>query len=114
MRTFRRILFGLVVLLVVAVVAGYWYERPLLRTGTGYAAHNACAVTDLAGRDNPEDDLPDNPLVPYLRSREIGDDQVRASLLGLLSRQTAWYTPGFGCTLSKDRPDLPHAALVGP
>jgi CubicO group peptidase (beta-lactamase class C family) len=114
MRTFRRILLGVVVLVVALVVAAYWYERPLLRTGTGYAAHNACAVTHLAGRDDPEDDLPDNPLVPYLRSREIGQDQVRASVLGLLSRQVAWYTPGFGCTLSGDQPDLGHPALVDP
>ncbi len=114
MRTFRRILLGLVLLVVMGVVAAYWYERPLLRTGTGYAAHNACAVTKVAGRDDPEDDLPDNPLVPYLRSRQIGEDQVRASLLWLWSRQVAWYTPGFGCTLSVDRPDLNAAALVDP
>lgn len=57
----RRIL--LVVLAFVAVIAigAYWYERPLLLTGTGYAAHNACAVTTVAGRDDPAADLPDNP-----------------------------------------------------
>ena len=114
MRTFRRILFWTVVLVCVGVVAAYWWQRPLLRTGTGYAAHNACAVTHIAGRENFEDDLPDNPLVPYLRSRDIGEDQVRASLLGLFSRQVAWYQPGFGCTLSSYRPDLGRPALVGP
>ena len=31
-----------------AVGAGL-YARPLLETGTGYAAHNACAVTSVAG-----------------------------------------------------------------
>ena len=114
MRLFRRIVLGLVVLLVVGVVAAYWYQRPLIRTGTGYAAHNACAVTHLAARDDPSEDLPDNPLVPYLRVREIGDSQVRASLLGLWSRQYAWYTTGFGCTLGKYRPDLPVPTVVSP
>ena len=54
MRLLRRILLGLLVLVVVAAVGGYWYERPLLLTGTGYAAHNACAVEHIAGRDDPE------------------------------------------------------------
>lgn len=112
MRIFRRVLLGLVLLLVAAVVAGYWYERPLLRTGTGYAAHNACAVEHVGGRDDPEADLPDNPLVPYLRTRDIGQTQVRASLMGLLSRQVAWYTPSYGCTLSRSRPSYPPPTPV--
>ncbi|HQR28208.1 MAG TPA: serine hydrolase [Nocardioides sp.] len=106
MRLFRRILVGLLLLVVVALVAGYWYERPLLLTGTGYAAHNACAVEHVAGRDDPEDDLPPNPLVPYLRTKDVGDDGVQASILGVFAKQTAWYTPGFGCTLADERPDL--------
>ena len=113
MRIFRRVLLGVVLLLVIGVVGAYWYERPLLRTGTGYAAHNACAVERVAGRDEPQDDLPDNPLVPYLRTRRIGDDQFRASLLGVLNQQVAWYTPGYGCTLADDRPDLPDPTPVG-
>ncbi|WP_226996883.1 hypothetical protein [Tessaracoccus aquimaris] len=44
--------------LVLASVAGYWYLRPLLRTGTGYAAHNLCAVTEVADRSDAQDDLP--------------------------------------------------------
>lgn len=112
MRILRRILLGVVLLVVAAVVAGYWYERPLLRTGTGYAAHNACAVQHLAGRDDPEDDLPDNPLVPFLRTRDIGQTQVRASLLGLMSRQVAWYTRSYGCTLARERPSYPPPTPV--
>ena len=45
----RRILGALVALVLLALVGGYWYERPLLLTGTGYAAHNACAVPLVAG-----------------------------------------------------------------
>ena len=112
MRTFRRILLGVLVLAVVAVVAGYWWQRPLLLTGTGYAAHNACAVTHVADRDDPESDLPDNPLVPYLRSAESEDDAVRSSILGVLAAQRAWFTDGFGCTLADERPDLGEATAV--
>ena len=112
MRIFRRILLGLVVLVIAAAVAGYFRERPLLRTGTGYAAHNACAVQHVAGRDDPQDDLPDNPLVPFLRTRDVGQTQVRATLLGLLSRQVAWYTRSYGCTLATDPPSFPPPTPV--
>ena len=104
-RIVRRLLLVLVLLLVVALVGGYWYARPLLLTGTGYAAHNACAVQLLAGRDDPEEDLPPNPLVPYLRSEE-SRSQVTGSLLGLLAKQEAHHTEGYGCTLGDRAPDL--------
>lgn len=106
MRLLRRIVLGLLIVALVAAVAGYWYARPLLRTGTGYAAHNACAVTSVAGRSEPKDDLPPNPLVPYLRTKDVGDGGVQASVLGLLARQRAWHTDGFGCTLAEERPEL--------
>ncbi len=103
----RRIIGVVGVLLVVALVGGYWYERPLLLTGTGYAAHNACAVTHLTGRSHPETDLPPNPLVPYLRSRTTdGGAAVESSILGILARQKAWYVEGYGCILGADKPDL--------
>lgn len=90
------------------LVGGVLYARPLLETGTGYAAHNACAVAYVAGRgaDAADDDLPPNPLVPLLRT-SVDDSEGRAStsVLGLF-RQTAWYTPGLGCTLADERPRL--------
>ena len=116
-RWLPRILLGVLILLVIAVVGGYWYARPLLLTGTGYAAHNACAVTHLAGRDDPASDLPPNPLVPYL-TVDVTADGASASVFGFLATQKAWFTPGFGCTLAAQRPDLgsatPAAAGVGP
>ena len=104
-RVVRRVLLAMVLLLVVGLVGGYWYARPLLLTGTGYAAHNACAVRLLADRDDPEADLPPNPLVPFLRTSEDGA-QVTGSLLGLLARQEAHYAEGYGCTLGDRAPDL--------
>ncbi len=111
MRRLRRVLVALLVLVVIALVAGYWYERPLLRTGTGYAAHNVCAVERVAGRTDPADDLPLNPLVPY---PEHEPRRRRVHLLGLLARHLAWYAEGFGCTLADERPDLGTATPVEP
>ncbi|MGJ3508284.1 serine hydrolase domain-containing protein [Enemella sp. A6] len=90
---------GLVLLgvLVLAVVGGFWYVRPLLLTGTGYAAHNACALAHLADRDH-NSDLPPNPLVPHLRV-SLSRDGASASIWGFLATQKAWYEEGAGCTL---------------
>lgn len=107
-----KILAVLLTLVVIAAIGGYWYERPLLRTGTGYAAHNACALTHLAGRSDPATDLPPNPLVPYLRSKDDGHGEVKATIMGLLAGQKAWYTSGFGCTLADRQPDLGSPTLV--
>ncbi len=117
-RRHRRVLVWLLALLLLvlaALVGGYWWQRPLLLTGTGYAAHNDCAVRLLAGRSDPEADLPPNPLVPHLRTEEHeeGDQvSVTATLRGLLAGQRAWYTDGFGCTLAEQPPDLPEPTEV--
>ncbi|NHA69142.1 serine hydrolase domain-containing protein [Phycicoccus flavus] len=113
MRVLRRVLLLLVVLAVVAAAAGYRYARPLVHTGTGYAAHNACAVTFVAGRDDADADLPPNPLVPYLTGydNKAGRSSTAAALW-LLAKQKAYYTPGYGCTLAAERPDLGRASEV--
>jgi CubicO group peptidase (beta-lactamase class C family) len=105
----------LLLLIVVGLVAVYRWQRPLLVTGTGYAAHNDCAVRHVARRSDPENDLPPNPLVPHLRMSEHSDGEggrVDASLRGLLAEQTAWHAGGFGCTIAEDRPDLPRPTEV--
>ena len=112
MRWVIWILVGIVVVAVVVGVAGYWYARPLLLTGTGYAAHNACALTRLADRP-ADDDLPPNPLVPYLRTSTT-DDGARTTVLGALAGQRAWYSPGFGCTLADAAPDLGEPTPIAP
>lgn len=106
MRVLGRVLVLLLVVAVAAAVAGYRYARPLVHTGTGYAAHNSCAVTFIAGRDDPEADLPPNPLVPYLTGyvNEAGRSSTAATLW-LLAKQRAYFTPGYGCTLADERPD---------
>lgn len=105
------VLAAVALVVIAAVTAVYWWQRPLLLTGTWYAAHNACAVTEVAGRDDPSSDLPPNPLVPYLRVAGAGDP-TDGTLLGVLARQRAWHTDGFGCTLASERPDLGEATVV--
>ena len=115
MRRLRRVLAVLLVVVLIALVAGYWYERPLLLTATGYAAHNACAVEGISGRSDPESDLPPNPLVPILRTSSHADSgRTKGSILRVLAAQNAWFTEGFGCTVAEDRPDLPDPLAVAP
>lgn len=111
-RIIRRSIGGLLGLVAVGGVAGYWYERPILLTATGYAAHNDCAVREIAGRDDPASDLPDNPLVPYLRG-SVDGAETTGSLWGVLARQKAWYTEGFGCTVAAEKPRLGSATTLG-
>ena len=108
-----RTVLGLLALLVIAFVAAYWYARPLLLTGTGYAAHNACALAELSGRTDAETDLPPNPLVPYLRTSTGDDGTVTASVFGLLARQSATPVEGWGCTVG-DPADLPPREPIDP
>jgi CubicO group peptidase (beta-lactamase class C family) len=105
MRRARYVVLGIVLVLVVVAAGGYFYERPLLLTGTGYAAHNACALKAIAGRDDAKVDLPPNPLVPVLRTKTTAAS-AKASILGVLAKQQAWATPGYGCTLADHRPKL--------
>lgn len=113
MRVFLRVVAVLLVLVIAAGIGGYFYAKPLLLTGTGYAAHNACAVTMVAGRDDPDTDLPPNPLVPYLTGyvNEAGRSATSQVLLALAT-QKAWYTKGFGCAVAEERPSLTAATKV--
>lgn len=116
MRKLHRVgtIVGVVLLVLVAALLGvFGCQRPILLTGTGYAAHNACAVTGLTGRDDPAADLPPNPLVPYLRIAGTGDPTT-GSLFGALAKQRAWYADGFGCTLAATRPTLGRATSIEP
>ena len=114
MHILRRVIVIVAVtaLVLIAAFAGvYLWQKPILLTATGYAAHNACAVTTVAGRDDPETDLPPNPLVPYLQV-DVDGDETTGSLFGQLAHQTAWYTEGFGCTLAGERPELGAATPI--
>ncbi|MEH6819555.1 MAG: serine hydrolase [Dietzia psychralcaliphila] len=116
----RRRKLAVAVLIVLALLAaalvavGTWY-RPMLLTGTGYAAHNACAIHFLTDRDDPEVDLPPNPLVPLLRT-EIDDSEgwARSSVLGVAFAQQAWASE-YGCAVGDGRAEgSEYTSLVRP
>jgi len=110
-RRWPRVLAGLLTLIVLAAIGGYWYERPLLRTGTGYAAHNACALAFIAHRSDAEADLPPNPLVPYLStSIDEGAQSAKTSIKGLLAGQDAAFSRDTGCTVG----GKPEVSTPGP
>ena len=116
MRILRRVVVVVAVtalVLIAAFTGVYLWQQPILLTGTGYAAHNSCALTEVAGREQPETDLPPNPLVPYLQVDGAGDPTT-ATLPASLARQEAWYTEGFGCTLADERPELGAASVIEP
>lgn len=111
-RRWPRVLAVLVLLVALALGGAYVYARPLLLTGTGYAAHNACAVFEVSGRDSVDEDLPPNPLVPYLSSR-IDGSSVRTSVFGLLAAQRAhFHSDYYGCTITDSPIKLPEATQV--
>ncbi len=108
MRRRRLVLLGAVA--VVALLAGALVRSlgPIAPVATGYAAKTVCSATFLSGRsvDDALADLPDNPLVPLLRtSRDAAEGSVTTTLLG------AWgstaYVSAYGCTLADAPPDLP-------
>ncbi len=99
----RALLLLVLLALLAALAVGYIrYLRPMLRVATGYTAKTVCSEHFVAGFpvEQVMADLPDNPLVPYLRVQVDPDTaQVRASLWGWLEPQRAIYRPNLGCTL---------------
>jgi CubicO group peptidase (beta-lactamase class C family) len=110
----RTTAIGLLVGLVVVVGAVGLYLGPIAPIATGYAAKVSCSGVFVSGRslEDVQGDLPDNPLVPFLRVRADEDrGELRASLLGLWP-STAFHTPGLGCTLADERPAFTSPAPV--
>ncbi len=89
------------------VLAGgvVWYLGPIAPIATGYAAKTVCSGHLVAERgvDDALGDLPDNPLVPFLRVDVDDPTAVTATLLGAWGA-TAYRTEGLGCTLAEERP----------
>lgn len=110
----RRVLVVVVVLLVGLVVAGGVYLNPIAPVATGYAAKTICSGHFVSGRPVPDvsEDLPPNPLVPFLQvTHDNAEGTVRATLMGLWG-SSAWFTPGRGCTLADRDPGFPSAEPI--
>jgi len=64
-------LIAIVVVLLIALVGGYFYMLPTFKVATGYTAKVVCSNHYLTGQsiETAMSELPDNPLVPFLRAR---------------------------------------------
>jgi CubicO group peptidase (beta-lactamase class C family) len=104
----RRILLGLVALVVVVVagLAVYLAIAPpeLLRVADGYAAKIVCSNVFIANRD-PNEVLavdvqaPGNPVLKLIGVNvDMTAQTVRAAMLGFVAPQIAVRWPGYGCT----------------
>jgi CubicO group peptidase (beta-lactamase class C family) len=116
-RRWRRVLLAAVLLLVLAGAGVAWYLGPIAPIATGYAAKTVCSGVFVADRDRDDvaGDLPDNPLVPLLRTSVDHDEaSVSTSLLGAWG-STAYSSEGLGCTLADERPlDTDPAIFAAP
>lgn len=121
-RWLPRILLILVVILLLALVGGYLYMLPVFKVATGYTAKVICSNHHLTGQsiETAVAELPDNPLVPFLRV-EQAEDGLSATLWGWAARQKAIYRPGLGCTLLAGKgpfetrsPHFPPPAPIDP
>lgn len=119
----KRIVAGLGVLILVAVVALIAIYRPgrAALVGAGMAAHNLCSATFVAGLD-PEVTLQElvrpivgAPLDRFMRYRvDRADQSVEATFLGVFHAR-AHFTPGYGCRLEfADTPPAPAARALLP
>lgn len=106
-----RVLAVVAVLIVGLVVAGGVYLNPIAPVATGYAAKTICSGHFVSGRavTDVSEDLPSNPLVPFLQiTHDNSAGTVRATLMGLWG-SSAWFTPGRGCTLANRDPGFTSA-----
>jgi len=123
-RWILRILLGIVFLLLAALVGGYFYMLPTFKVATGYTAKVICSNHFLTGQsvDTAMSELPDNPLVPFLRVKlDEEKGELSATLWGWAAKQKAIYRPGLGCTLMAGKgpfearsPHLPSHAPADP
>jgi len=112
MRLIRKVLLGLLALVVILIGAAMAYlliaPPDLLRVATGYSAKIVCSNVFLADRDAGEVlavdvQAPGHPLLGYVGvsvDREGGS--VTARLLGMFAPNTAIYRPGLGCASVPD------------
>ena len=102
MKKIKKILLGIVVFLVIALVGGYWYMLPTFKVATGYTAKAVCSYHFLTGQDLESimTELPGNPLVPFLRPKvDETKGEATVTLWGWAGKQKAILRPGLGCTL---------------
>ncbi|MEL6415874.1 MAG: hypothetical protein AAFQ15_13125, partial [Pseudomonadota bacterium] len=100
---FKRVLIGVVFIVLAAIAYIYSTYGSIARAGSGYAAKNICSGYFLSGfspeimRDQALRGA-SSTLASVSYDLNVEDRRVRTKLYGLFERH-AVYTPGVGCTL---------------
>lgn len=84
------------------------YAAPMAAVGTGFAAHNACAVTFVAerGADSARHDMPHHPLSRHLTTTVDTESKTSTSSFYGFFSSTAYFQDGLGCTLAEHKPNF--------
>lgn len=103
----KKILLGLVLILLIALGYSYFTLYPQFPVATGYAAKKMCSCTFIAGRSQEsiqENDLGFGPLALTSSRIDSENKSVTTTLFGLAPR-TAVYRNDVGCVLLKGDDD---------
>ena len=103
----KKILISSGILLVLILGVGLYFLNQALVVGTGYAAKYICSQVFLAQRDPErvfqEEVIPTNALFKTISNRVDFESQtVTSTAFGIMSRATAVFREGCGCTLAVD------------
>jgi len=103
----KKIIYGIAIILIVALGYGIYFIDSALPIGNGYTAKYICSQAFLAGRDDgyvfEHEVKPTNPLFSLVsHSVDYKDKTVTAKGFGFRKPITAVYRDGFGCTLAID------------
>lgn len=100
-----KVLVWIILIVVVAVAAAIWLNRPVIdgyaNVGTAYAARVACSCRFVAGRDLDDcskDKVAGMELISL--SDDVEAQSVTASF-PLVTATTATYREGYGCVLEE-------------
>ena len=103
----KKIIYGIAVILLIALGYGIYFIDSAMPIGNGYAAKYICSQVFLAGRNDGyvfENEVkPANPLFSLVsHSVDYKNKTVTAKGFGFRKPITAVYRDGFGCTLAID------------
>ena len=104
--TRKRILYGILTILGLAIIGGILYINSLMPIITGYAAKNLCSAVFVADRDPLNVEATDlNFSFIKLTKNSVNYNDKSVTSRFLWGKSKAIYRPGFGVTLLRDVPE---------
>lgn len=102
--TGRKVLYGILIFLAVAIISAALYLNSLMPIITGYAAKNLCSAVFISGRSQEEVESLDLnfSFISYVNS-EVDRDSKTVTSRFLWGSSTAVYREGFGVTLLQEK-----------